>query len=32
MKFTGHNSYDTMKPYIDITENAKAQAMSVLDD
>ena len=32
MKFTGHNSYDTMKPYIDITENAKAQAMSVLDE
>ena len=32
MKFTGHNSYDTMKPYIDITEKAKAQAMSVLDD
>lgn len=32
MKFTGHNSYDTMKPYIDITENAKAQAMAVLDE
>jgi integrase len=32
MKFTGHNSYNTMKPYIDITEKAKAQAMSLLDD
>lgn len=32
MKFTGHNSYETMKPYIDITESAKAKAMALLDE
>ena len=32
MKFTGHSDYKAMKPYIDITENAKADAMKLLDD
>ena len=32
MKFTGHNSYDSMKPYIDITEQAKADAMALLNE
>lgn len=32
MKFTGHNSYDSMKPYIDVTEQAKADAMALLNE
>ena len=32
MKFTGHSDYKAMRPYIDITENAKANAMKLLDD
>lgn len=32
MQFTGHNSYETMKPYIGITESAKAKAMALLDE
>lgn len=32
MKWTGHSSYDAMKPYIDVTSQAKKTAMSVFDD
>lgn len=31
MKFTGHSSFASMKPYIDITEDAKAEAMAKFD-
>ena len=31
MKFTGHSDYDAMKPYIDVTEKAKADAMHAFD-
>lgn len=32
MKFTGHSDFKAMRPYIDITEKAKANAMKLLDD
>lgn len=32
MKWTGHSDYKAMKPYIDIAEKTKAQAMSLFDD
>ena len=31
MKWTGHNDYKAMKPYIDIADNIKAEAMKVFD-
>lgn len=31
MKFTGHCDYKSMKPYIDITESAKRDAISLLE-
>ena len=31
MKFTGHADYKSMKPYIDIAEQAKADAMDSLE-
>lgn len=31
MKWTGHSDYNAMKPYIDITDTAKAEAMKVFD-
>lgn len=31
MKWTGHHDYNTMKPYIDITDKAKRSAMSAFD-
>lgn len=31
MKWTGHSDYKAMKPYIDITNAAKAKAMSLFD-
>lgn len=31
MKWTGHSNYDAMKPYIDIADRAKADAMSLFD-
>lgn len=31
MKWTGHSDYNTMKPYIDVTNKAKAQAMKLFD-
>ncbi len=31
MKWTGHSDYKAMKPYIDITDKAKAQSMSLFD-
>lgn len=32
MKWTGHSDYKAMKPYIDITNAAKAKAMSLFDE
>lgn len=32
MKWTGHGSYDAMRPYIDITDDAKQRAMRLFDD
>ena len=32
MKWTGHSDYKAMKPYIDIAEKTKAQAMNVFED
>lgn len=31
MKWTGHNDYKSMKPYIDITDKAKADAMELFN-
>lgn len=31
MKWTGHSDYKSMKPYIDITDNAKAEAMKLFN-
>ena len=31
MKFTGHCDYKSMKPYIDITESAKRDAISIME-
>lgn len=31
MKWTGHSDYNAMKPYIDVTDTAKAEAMKVFD-
>ena len=31
MKWTGHSGYEAMKPYIDIAESAKTEAMRVFD-
>ena len=31
MKWTGHSDYKAMKPYIDITDSAKAEAMKLFD-
>ena len=31
MKFTGHSDYKSMKPYIDITESAKRDAISIME-
>lgn len=31
MKFTGHSNYAAMRPYIDITETAQAEAMRLFD-
>ena len=31
MKFTGHCDYKSMKPYIDITESAKRDAISLME-
>lgn len=31
MKWTGHSDYQTMKPYIEIADKAKANAMSLFD-
>ncbi len=31
MKWTGHSDYKAMKPYIDITDTAKVEAMKVFD-
>ena len=32
MKFTGHSDYKSMKPYIDITEDAKKEAIKKMED
>ncbi|MCD8387529.1 MAG: tyrosine-type recombinase/integrase [Bacteroidales bacterium] len=32
MKWTGHSDYKTMRPYIDITNKAKAKAMALFDE
>lgn len=32
MQWTGHSSYRSMRPYIDISDSAKAEAMSLFDD
>ena len=32
MKWTGHSDYKAMKPYIDIAESAKAEAMNVFSN
>lgn len=32
MKWTGHADYKTMKPYIDVTNRAKAKAMTLFND
>ena len=32
MKWTGHSDYKAMKPYIDIAERTKADAMKVIED
>ena len=31
LKFTGHADYKSMKPYIDIAEKAKTDAMDAMD-
>lgn len=31
MKFTGHSDYKSMKPYIDITEAVKRDAISLIE-
>ena len=31
MKWTGHSDYAAMKPYIEIADNAKKDAMSLFD-
>ena len=31
MKWTGHSDYSAMKPYIDIADQAKADAMKLFD-
>ena len=31
MKWTGHSDYKAMKPYIDIADSAKAEAMKLFD-
>ncbi len=31
MKWTGHSDYQSMKPYIDITEKAKSESMALFD-
>jgi hypothetical protein len=31
MKWTGHNDYKAMKPYIDIANKAKAEAMDLFN-
>jgi hypothetical protein len=31
MKFTGHSDYKSMKPYIDITEDAKKDAITIME-
>ena len=32
MKWTGHSDYKAMRPYIDIAEKTKADAMKKIDD
>ncbi len=32
MKWTGHSDYKAMRPYIDITEKTKADAMKIIDN
>ena len=32
MKWTGHSDYKAMRPYIDIAEKTKADAMKLIDD
>lgn len=32
MKWTGHSDYKTMKPYIDVTDTAKAKAMELFNN
>ena len=32
MKWTGHSDYKAMRPYIDIAEKIKADAMKQIDD
>lgn len=32
MKWTGHSDYKSMKPYIDVTNTAKAEAMRMFDE
>lgn len=32
MKFTGHSDYDAMRPYIDISSSAKAEAMKIFEN
>lgn len=32
MKWTGHSSYEAMKPYIDIVDSAKADAMKLFEE
>lgn len=32
MKWTGHNDYKAMKPYIDVADETKAEAMKKFDD
>jgi hypothetical protein len=31
MKWTGHSDYKAMKPYIDIAEKTKAEAMNLFE-
>ncbi len=32
MKWTGHSDYKAMKPYVDIADRAKADAMKLFDN
>ena len=32
MKWTGHSDYKAMKPYIDVADEIKAEAMKKFDD